>query len=150
MSGVAGMVFEARIFDAGSGAAVPSLSDILSGLEGDSLKWSLLSLWATGDLGEGKSVPDLENTIAEAPRGLLLSFSELKKLSTRFDQVIDTLIIGCSSSENIIRYDDDQEMFSACDVVIEMDDSTSWIIHSHDRNLIEQITSKFKNSEIAE
>jgi len=144
------MVFEAKIFDAGNGAAIPSLLDILSGLEGDSLKWSLLSLWATGDLGEGKSIPDLENTIAESPRGILLSFDELKKLSGCFDQVMDTLIIGCSSLENIARYDNEQEMFAACDVVIEMDDSTSWIIHSHDRKLIEQITSKFKNSEIAE
>ncbi|MEM7052918.1 MAG: hypothetical protein AAF446_00075 [Pseudomonadota bacterium] len=105
-------------------------------------------LWATGHLGEGKSIPDFENTIAKLPRGLMLSFEESTKLANCFDQAMETLIIGCSSSEKILRYDDDQEMFSACDVVIKMDDCARWIIHTHDRKMIEQITSKFENSVI--
>jgi len=110
----------------------------------------LLSLWATGDLGKGKSIPDFERMIDKSPKGFLLSFDELKQLSGCFDQVIDTLIIGCSSIENVTRYDSDQKMFDACDIVIEMDDSTSWIIHAHDQNQIIRIAAKLINTEIVE
>jgi len=140
------MFYELKIFDIHNN--IVSLSDILNNFKGEHLHWSLLYLWATGDLGEGKSIIDLEETIANSPKGLSLSFIELKKLSNCFYQVIDTIIIGCTKIDDIRRYDTDEEMYYKCEIVIEMVDSSYWLIYSKNKEQIKQFARKFKNSEI--
>ena len=143
------MIYEVQIFDNNDGTVSSFLPNILSAIEGAPLSWSLLSLWATGNMGEDRTILELEDAVNNSPNGLSFTFDELKELSNRFDQVVDALIIGCSSPEGIGRYENDEEMFAVCEVVIEMNDSTNWIIHVHDWKQVEGIKAKFENTEMA-
>jgi hypothetical protein len=117
-----------------------TLSKILAGIEpfGKDLSWSIFHLWATGDLGDGKSILELEKLISSSPRGYFVTWEGLSELANHFDQVIDGQFIGCKDTNKIKRYEKDYDLYAFCDIVIEAKDSTVWRIHAKDPLVIEK------------
>ena len=48
------------------------------------------------------------------------------------------------------RYNNDQEMYETCDIVIEMVDCGYWEIFSKDEQLINRLAAKFKETQFLE
>ena len=124
------------------------LRDVLDEINnGDEFYWSILGLWMTGDLGLGQSVLDLENRIKNLENGLFISWEDLNDLAKKIWQTIEISVIGCKDKKLLLRYEDDQEMYETCDIVIQMIDSSYWEIFSKDERLVNRLAEKFKNTE---
>jgi hypothetical protein len=140
-----------RILDKKNRIVSVGLPDILKEIDnGDQFKWSILYLQTTGDLGEGRSVPVFEKEIIDAKKGLFITWKELNELSQRFWDLMDIIIIGCKDRDLLRRYENDQEMYETCDIIIEMIDSNYWEVFSKDHNLITTLQAKFKDTKLLE
>ncbi len=137
-----------RISDGEGDVLRVKLSDILNTISNGKLfHWAILYLWATGDLGEGKSMPAFEESIKNSEKGLLISWEDIQLLSKQFYQVIEIGLIGCKNKSLLHRYKDNHVMYEQCDIVIEMIDSSYWEVFSKDPDLIERLGEKFKQIE---
>lgn len=134
-----------RILDKLNGVICVALSDILREIQnGHLLHWSILSLEASGHLGEGRSIPDFEEQIDESKNGLPIKWDDINTLATKFYQIINIIVIGCKDENLLHRYEDAQEMYETCDVVIEMFDSSYWEVFAKDEDLINKLAKKFR------
>jgi hypothetical protein len=117
------------------------LKDILGSIgDGHQYNWSILWLEFTGDIG--KSVPDFEAEIKKSPNGLRIDWNDLLDLSKKINQTIELILIGSGEPSRLRRYGIDEEMYSSCEYVIELIDSSYWIIHSKNASLLK----RFKNN----
>jgi hypothetical protein len=140
-----------RILDKKDRLVTVELPDILKEIpNGESFKWSILYLEASGDLGEGKSILDLEKEANKSQNGLLIEWDAINTLAPKFFQIIDMILIGCKNENFLRRYETDQEMYETCDIVINMFDSSYWEIFSKDEQLINRLASKFKDVKFLE
>lgn len=119
------------------------------GLYGANLNWSILYLSATGDLGEDKSIVDLEDNISSSPNGFCLEWQELNELADRFDQIFDILIVGSVSESSIQKYTDDEDLHLNYPVVLDLFDGAYWRVYSEDESLIEKLADKFTDVKLS-
>jgi hypothetical protein len=139
------MIKGIRILDKKDRIVTTELSDILQEItEGDQFEWSILYLQTTGNLGEGKSIPEFERQIIDSEKGFFIIWKDLNDLSHKFWDLMDIIIIGCKDRKLLRRYKNDQEMYETCDIVIEMVDSGYWEVFSKDDGLINRLAGKFK------
>ena len=137
-----------RILDKKNGLVSVELPSIFSEIKnGDSLYWSILYSYATGDLGQGQSIPEYEQKIADFEKGSFISWGELNLLSKKLYDVMDFTLIGCYDQTFLKRYENECEMHDSCDIVIEMIDSSYWEVYSKNEKLIEKLAAKFKQVE---
>lgn len=142
------MTYGIRILDKENRVVIVNLPDILCEIQnGNQFHWSILYLYTTGNLGEGKSIPEFEDQILESDRGFFLSWKDLNTLAEKFEQIYDIVILGSMNEDVIKRYNTDEEMYEACDIVIVMFDSSFWEVFAKDKGLIERWAKKFKDVE---
>ncbi len=140
-----------RILDKNGRVISVELPDILEEIpNGNLLHWSILCLEAMGHLGEGKSIVVFEKQINHSEKGLFIDWNDLNILAKKFYQVIDITLIGCEDKNLLRRYENDQEMYETCDIVIEMIDSGRWEVFSKNEQLISKLASKFKETKFLE
>lgn len=132
------MVHYVKIAD---GSVDIELSDLLGKFDGSRYFWAILFLEATGNIGEDKSVPELEEEIAGSERGWRMSWEDLTVFSKQLHQTIDIVLIGCKEEHGIQRFDDDKDMYAACDIVVERVDSSYWLIHSKEKSIADRVRS---------
>src|ERR1700733_15163017 len=125
---------------------IVNLPDILIEINnGKKYFWSILYLYACADLGENKSISEFEKQINESENGLLIDWDELNSIGNKFYQIYDIIIIASKDTTFLHRYQNDQEMYETCDIVIEMIDCGFWQVLSKDIDLINRLASKFKD-----
>jgi hypothetical protein len=149
-----------RILDKISRVVSVELPDILKEIEnGDSLHWSILYLEAQADyigenlyfeavrdyLGEDGSIPEFEEKIRTSEKGFFINWRDLNALAIKFHQVIDIMLIGCKDKKALHRYDNDQERYETCNIVIDMIDSGYWEVFSKDEKFIDRLAAKFED-----
>lgn len=117
---------------------------------GDCYNWSILYFEAISDYKNGKKLPIDESEVNPTKNGLYNSWDRLNEIASQFYQIYDLILIGCKDLTALKRYDNDQEMFEACDVVIVMFDSSFWEIFSKDELLIQRLASKFHDIKLLE
>ncbi len=140
-----------RILDKEKRVVIVELKDIFQEISnGDLLQWSILFFNGTGKLENGKSILLFETEINKSQKGLLINWKELNELAQQFYDVYDILIVGCKKPNLIARFENDQEMYESCDIVIEMIDSGYWEVFSNDEELIERLMRKFKETKLLE
>lgn len=116
-----------------------SLLDILNCIEmGSKYKWSILWLEAVGKPMDN-SVLKHEQEIKNSNSGLRCGWDELSQLSIRFDQINEILLIGDENETKLKRYKDDNELYNSCCFIIELIDSSYWIVRSRDENFLNKI-----------
>ena len=59
-------------------------------------------------------------------------------------QIIDTCAIRYPDNEKLIRYDNDENMYEECDIMLQMINSNFWQVFSKDRDIILKLAAKFK------
>lgn len=119
-----------------------SLSDITSEiLDGNKYFWDIL--WIYDDFSNENN--KLQDEIEKSISGINLSWDMLLKLSKNFVSLVDIEIIANKDPKKNIKYKSDQSMYENCDIVIQLIDSSYWIVTSKDEDLIERLSKKFKN-----
>lgn len=120
-----------------------NLPDILKEIAfGNSYHWSILNLEGMGDLGN-IPVPVFEKEINDSSKGLIISWNDLNQLALKYRQIVDMTLIGCKDVTALKRYENDQEMYKACDIVIVMFDSSYWEVFTKDDLLMDCLANKF-------
>lgn len=111
------------------------LHDILCYIDnGSQFTWSMLWIEGIGDL-ENKTMLDFEKEVNKSNNGYAVGWKDLLNLSTSFNQLFEVLLIADKDESKIKRYSSDDEMYHRCDLVIELIDSSYWIIHSNQISL---------------
>ena len=138
-------MFRVEIRDLQSDGSLVDLKDILPMLprKATYLLWSILDLEAIGGLGPGGNILDLEEKIRRSPLGLQISWYELETLSKSIFQIINTTIVGVKSADKFPRLIR-TELESMSEVIIEMIDSTVWVISTVDQDFVSSIQQKFR------
>lgn len=140
-----------RLRDNDNGMVRVELPEIFGEIDnGGQFYWSILFVYVTGHLGEGMSISSFEQQVNKSERGYILNWKELNELVVKFYDVMEIVIIACKDKDCLIRYENDEEMYENCDIVIEMFDSTFWEIFSKNSNLIDRLASKFEEVEFLE
>ena len=140
-----------RILDKQGRIVSVDMPDILMEVDnGDYFYWSILSIDGNGYLRIDQEFLDLIENIRNSPNGVVVTWEELNMFSKSFEQIIDSIIIGCKDKSLLHRYEEDQEMYETCDFVINMFDSSFWEVFSKDDQFINKLTSKFKDIELLE
>ena len=139
------MTYGIRISDKSGRAVSVKLTDILSEIQdGEKFNWSILFLDCIGNLGQGRSVPVFQEQIRKSNTGVFISWLELNELAIRFELLVDLDLIGSIDKNVIKRYESEEQMYEACDIVIVMFDSCYWEVFSKDKALVEKWEKKFK------
>lgn len=138
-----------RISDGRGEVLGPTLRDILLEMEEEvSLHWCLLFIDGTPAKGQGEFLENYRPQVNASPNGIIVSWQELLTLSDKFFQMFETIILGCKKQETLHRYQDDQEMYNSCDVVIELVDCAFWEVYAKKPKIIRRLQSKFKEIEL--
>lgn len=140
---VPGIIIE----DVENGSISVQLPSILEEIEkGDSYHWSILSIWALGDIGDftiyGFHQQDFEEEIRNTKDGFHMSWEQLNLFSSKPYQIVDTIILGSKDASFLKRYEN-EEMYKNCDIVIEMFDGQFWKVFSKENKLIDRFANKF-------
>ena len=139
-----------RILDKKENIVCVELSDIFEEIQdGKEFNWSILYIDAIGHL-KGRSISDFEDEIIESDRGLFITWDELNQLSKKLREIYGIIVLGDANKKSLRRYQEDQEMYETCDVVIEIVDSAFWQVFSKDASLIDRLSKKFKEIEFLE
>ena len=140
-----------RISDGKGNILEPTLLDILEEIsDGNSLSWSILFLDGTPSPGQGHFLTEYETKINNSQDGLPIKWEELITLSSKFFQMFETIILGCKDSSLLRRYEKEEEMYTTCDIVIDLIDCAFWEVYSKDQYLLKKLQDKFQETEILE
>lgn len=138
-----------RISDGKGEVLRPVLSDILEEIKnGDLFYWSVLFLDGTPSPGQGAFLVEYEKKISDSEHGLLSSWENLTRLSNKFFQMFEITVLGCKNKDLLLRYEKEEDMHNACDIVIDLIDCAFWEVFSKDHELIERLKAKFKETEL--
>jgi hypothetical protein len=140
-----GQTIEIRDTDAG-GVLTVQLRDILSVMppEFRHRDWQVYELRATGNLGNSRSLPDLESRVETSAQGIVFSWNELWELSDKLDQVIDAIVILPRKVPLVFKAKDIQKIRDESDVMIEAVDSTFWRVFSRDEKVLNALRGRYK------
>jgi hypothetical protein len=131
------------------GTSTIELIDLLNLIAQDKqqLVWSILDLEAIGDISTiwERGILDLEENINALPQGLILSWQMLVLLVRGFDQVINTVIVGCQEVSKVPILKPDIDLDTPCEIVLELIDSSVWRIYSKDERLLQHLQHEFSN-----
>ena len=146
------MTHAIEINDSSKNVLTVTLTDLLEKIasSGCRLNWTILYVYATGNLGNEKSMLNFEDEVNNSKDGMLISWQELILLAPKFDQIYDILIIGCDDLRALKKYDDEKEMYEKCDLVLDLFDSSYWQIFAKNEIVIDTIKNSFNDTKMIE
>ena len=128
----------------------PTLSEILEEINvSTQFNWCILFLDGIPHPGQGQFLIEYEKKINDSENGLFLSLDELKNLSSKFFQMFETIVLGSCTANLLHRYKEEKDMYTTCDVVIELIDCAFWEVYAKDIKVIERLRGKFKEIEFS-
>ncbi len=117
-----------------------SIHQILKNINnGEHFFWGLLWL-----KGIGENILKLEESINKNHNGYILSWVKLEEVLNNIDSIEEILLIGDVDKFKLKRYESDTEMRISCKYIIELVDSSYWLVSSMDSNFIEGVQSLLK------
>ncbi len=138
-----------RIFEDKNQFLSIKLSDILKEIsERESFFWVILFLDGTPVQNQSKNLIEYMNQINKSSEGISIKWKELFLLSDQFDQMFETIILGCKNINLLHRYKNEKQMYKSCDIVIELIDCAFWEIYTKDKNIIQKIKVRFSKTEL--
>ncbi|MVT10392.1 hypothetical protein [Chitinophaga tropicalis] len=124
------------------------LLDILRCIDEGETVWSLLWIRAVGSK-DNSNVLEYEELVNASLAGVVLSWQDLLALANQFDQIIEVLICGSENKGVLRRFSTDDEMVRNCEYVIELVDSSYWLINSKDHEVIEKMLKSLDGAEFS-
>lgn len=141
------MLYAIDIQDSEGDFLIVTLRDIMNVLSNPmrSMQWSLLHLWAVGDLPGDKTILDYESAAKASKDGIALSWEEMELLADYTSQIIDAVFVGDYTIQSVASVESRQGLYSKHDLTIEASDSTYWRVVSSDESLIKALRSYFRD-----
>ena len=136
------------IQDKDNGYLKIKLSDLLEEIsQGSSFYWSILFI--DGEIcSDSDDVSEkIIDPINDSKDGKKISWKELNKLSGKFAQIFDIVVIGSQDQKLLKRYESQKQMCQKCEIVLELLDCSFWQVYSKDKKLISKLMKKFKDTE---
>ena len=125
------------------------LSDILKEVpNGNFFFWSILFLDGIPNPGRGEFLAEYKKQINKSENGLRIDWEDLLSLSSQFYQIFEVIVLGSSDVNLLHRYKNEQEMYTTCDIVIDLMDCAFWEIYAKEKNIILRLKKKFPKSEL--
>ena len=113
-----------------------SLMDVLLKIQyvAEDYKWSIQLIDAVGDIegAIGLNVVELEKYCDESQKGFILNFEKLIDISKNTEDIIDILIIGCDTIEEMPKAYKTKNWEKLCKIIISREDSSLWQLFSQD------------------
>jgi hypothetical protein len=138
-----------EIFDKDEhGILAVELRDLLAIIEREAsgLVWALLDLETNGSLRGGRSMLALEEAVRAADRGVILRWEELRSLAADHFQIVNALIVGCTTEEEIPPITAGSALYTVPEIVIEAIDSSLWRIQAKKPQVIAQVRARFRDT----
>lgn len=101
--------------------------------------WGILWVYLTIKQGVDCNVLEFEEGINKSEHGKLFTLDKILSLSGKIDQAIEFLLIGDGKVENIKKYKSDELMRENCEYIIELVDSSFWLVYTMDDDFIQNI-----------
>lgn len=101
--------------------------------------WGVLWIDVTIKSGVNCNVLEFEEGVNKSEHGKLFSLDKILNLSGKIDQATELLVIGDRNVENIKKYKSDEMMRENCEYIIELVDSSFWLVHTNDDTFIQSI-----------
>lgn len=101
--------------------------------------WGVLWVYVTIKQGVNCNVLEFEEGVNKSEHGKLFSLDKILRLSGKIDQAIELLVIGDTNIENITKYKSDELMRENCEYIIELVDSSFWLVYTKDDDFIQNI-----------
>lgn len=114
--------------------------------EGD-IFWGLLWLDVVMRPEVGYNVLELENEINNSDFGKEISLEKLLEFCSQISQAINILVVGDKDQNNIRKFEVDELMYAKCKYVLELVDSSYWIVHSNNSAFLDNILEKIPGTE---
>lgn len=127
-----------------------SFPDILNLISnGDQFCWAILPDYEPSYIkGEAQSISkNIKNEIAANKIGFI-HWDEIKILSEGVAQFINLVLIGCKDPKKLKYYQNDDEIFQECEIVIIAFDSSWWEVSCKDEKLMKKFIDTFKEVKI--
>lgn len=125
------------------------LEDLLNCYDrnGDDIFWGLLWLDVVMRPATGYNVHKLEDEINNSDFGKEISLEKLLEFSSQISQAINILLVGDKDQKNIRKSQADELMYAKCEYVLELVDSSYWIVHSNNIAFLDNIFEKIPGTE---
>lgn len=117
-----------RTFPMHGANGVVQLSDVLSTLGGEDLEWSIVYFSGLGTGPNGMAMPEFEALVRSLPLGFRMSWTDLREFASALWQTIECVIVAARSIADLLPGDLQEDDFHGCELVIQAQDSTEWII----------------------
>jgi len=135
------------------GSLVPDLTDILAAIaeHGRHLSWAILDLEGTvGNLGPDLSVSQFETQVADSPCGYRLGWQELTAFAGKLHDLSMGLFAASQDPTVLRRYKTMVELVDACDLVIELFDSSYWRVFARDERVLQSLVAQYHDTKLLE
>ena len=128
-----------------------TLFELLKNIQhyGDKFTWSIYELDATGNLGEGCSLPELEDKIDSLESGFIMCWNDLLVMSSKLSQVINLILIASNVNQAFEKYEDSNDWRKKYPIIVEIVDGDYWEVYSSNENLIDSLEKKYKDTEVS-
>lgn len=125
-----------------SDGVLVQLTDVLAMVPDNDWTWSIIEFDGIGRPPDGLSMDAFEKTIRESPAGFTMSWSGVETFSQGLIQTIDSIIVAVENEEKIQKIKGGT-LFSLCEIVIDVFDSTEWSLWARDKELMERFGAFF-------
>lgn len=130
------------------------LKDLLQCLNNEqkAYHWTILDLEGSGSIKPAERflfnskfypIGDFERKIVSSPNGISLSYEQLMKLDSLYDQITSVLIVGNKKYRETINERTDEEYQKKNDIVLQIFDCSFAIVSSHSDDLIQEVKRNF-------
>lgn len=117
-----------------------NLDSILLRIESyiDDYIWSIQLIDGVGNIKDiiGMNIVELENYCNISPKGFIIEYKDLMKLAKVFEDIIDIVIVGCISEEDIPEAYKAANWEVNCKVIISREDSSLWQLFSQNSKIL--------------
>jgi hypothetical protein len=138
------------IFDKKNEVEPVDFSDVFAVINIQSFYWRIFYLEAEGSLGKEDSIFQLEKQINESEKGFSIQVEGIDSFMKQFQKIINLTLIAERDSSSIKRYENDQKMYEAFEIVVQMINNSYWKIFSKDEKIIDSLANKFKDINFVE
>ena len=112
---------------------------------GEDFFWAVLEFYAENYPGDVQPIAHHLTSNIHKEKIIRVPWKEVQVLAKGVGQFIDLVLIGSKDPKKLKPYEDENEMFRECDLVIIMFDTTWWEISSKEPAQMNLFIEKFKN-----
>ncbi len=113
------------------------LQDLLRKVPANDWIWLIIEFDGVANLPNDESIDGFQNRIRYLPKGLVQTWEDILRFSQCIDYVVDCLIVAVSCIEEVDVERLLNDEFQDCVIFIRAIDSTDWMLHASDAEIMD-------------